>query len=474
MRCSFLTKFLTFLILLLIVFTRLFNLGQFARFTRDEASDLNRMHQYWQDKKVTLVGPISSDNEKVFSSLTYYMLMPFAVVGNFSLISPVYGTAFYGILTALLLLILASRTNENLFYLTAILSIVWYPLLQTSKWAWNPHLIPFWVTLGLLLISLDKTAAVFLGGLSLGLAVHHHFVAGLSVGLFVLIKAVSYYKTHDYRQLFLILTGFGLSLVPFLIFDLRHPPGLFIGKYIFKRQAPGLVSLKSAVNLMKLLRLFKYYFKYIFQNGFFSIIGLGLFMAVNFWDFKFNKKNLIWVYPVFLQIFGSLFFKDLAVRYFIPALIFYWMWLIQPRRNWGRKLALFIIVLMILGNVMNIKNAFGKSEIRPTLQNTQKISNLIINKCRTNSLENINLAVLASPDRDPLAEKYRYLFEMKGVKLLEPSQFQSTQNLFLISTSDFKTVNHTSSNISSLFSKENLNNAYSLENSNWKVYWITK
>ena len=91
----------------LIFFTRLYNLDGTARFTRDESSDLARMHEYYQNKQISLVGPISSEGDKVFSSLSYYMILPFAVLFNFTPVSPVYGMAFLGILTAGLLFLIA-------------------------------------------------------------------------------------------------------------------------------------------------------------------------------------------------------------------------------------------------------------------------------------------------------------------------------------------------------------------------------
>lgn len=125
-------------------FTRFYNLDHTARFTQDESSDLLRMHQYWSEKRITLVGPISNDNSKVFGSLTYYMLMPFAAAFGFSPISPVYGMAFWGIVASVLFVLLVHSLNPKLTILAAIISLIWYPLLETSRWAWNPHLVIFW------------------------------------------------------------------------------------------------------------------------------------------------------------------------------------------------------------------------------------------------------------------------------------------------------------------------------------------
>lgn len=101
------------LFVIMVVFTRFYNLDITARFTQDESSDLVRMHQYWTEKKISLVGPISSDNSKVFSSLTYYMVMPFAATTGFEPIGPVYGTAFWGSITAFLLIWIVLKAHPD-------------------------------------------------------------------------------------------------------------------------------------------------------------------------------------------------------------------------------------------------------------------------------------------------------------------------------------------------------------------------
>ena len=114
------------IIFFLLLFTRFYNLDRTARFIWDESSDLVRMHQIYIDRNLTLIGPISEDGNKIFSSLTYYLLLPFAVMGGFHPVSPVYGTAFWGTFTVILLLILVRRLTENkiIFYLTAVLLVV--------------------------------------------------------------------------------------------------------------------------------------------------------------------------------------------------------------------------------------------------------------------------------------------------------------------------------------------------------------
>ena len=107
------SKLLLILFIIALLFTRFYNLSQSDRFTRDESSDLVRMHQYYIDRTLTLIGPLDNTGTKVFGSLTYYMLMPFAILGNFNPVSPVYGTAFFGLLTALMIVYMTKIINPR-------------------------------------------------------------------------------------------------------------------------------------------------------------------------------------------------------------------------------------------------------------------------------------------------------------------------------------------------------------------------
>jgi len=129
--------------------TRLVFLEISARFTRDESSDLVRMHEIFKEKKITLIGPISEDKINVYGSLTYYMLLPFAVVFNFDPIGPVIGAAFYSLVSILILaLILQKKFSWNLAGSILFLTFI-FPFLQAGRWAWNPNLVPFWQILSL-------------------------------------------------------------------------------------------------------------------------------------------------------------------------------------------------------------------------------------------------------------------------------------------------------------------------------------
>ena len=149
----------------LLLFTRFYNLEHTTRFTRDESSNLMDMHRIFVEKKLTLIGPIDVNNIIIYPSLTFYMLLPFSIIDNFSTSSPAVGTAFYGIVTIFILLYLIKKINKKLLIPMAILFLVWHPLLETNRWAWNPHLVPLMQALALLFWFRKSRLSAFLAGI---------------------------------------------------------------------------------------------------------------------------------------------------------------------------------------------------------------------------------------------------------------------------------------------------------------------
>ncbi len=80
MRVVFLIGVILYLVILL--FTRFYQVAYTARFTQDESGFLVRLHQIYDERKITLIGQVN-DQGKVFGSLTVYLLLPFAIIGDF-------------------------------------------------------------------------------------------------------------------------------------------------------------------------------------------------------------------------------------------------------------------------------------------------------------------------------------------------------------------------------------------------------
>ena len=87
-------KILIGVVILIAILLRVVGIEKTARFGWDESSDLVNIANLWARPRLTMIGPISEDNIKIFGSLSYYLMLPFAGIGRFDPISPVFSTIF--------------------------------------------------------------------------------------------------------------------------------------------------------------------------------------------------------------------------------------------------------------------------------------------------------------------------------------------------------------------------------------------
>ncbi|MCB9812866.1 MAG: hypothetical protein H6772_00525 [Pseudomonadales bacterium] len=475
-KLSFNSKLLLTFFFLVVIFTRFYNLDGTARFTRDESSDLARMHQYYQNKQLSLVGPISSEQDKVFSSLSYYMVMPFAIAFNFTPVSTVYGMAFYGFITAIFLLLIIHKVNPKFLFLGSVLIMIWYPLVLVSRWAWNPHFVIFWASLGLLLFFYRKSLGLIsylIMGLSFGAMFHHHYVSIFSTVSFLILISLQYFKKKQFRKVLFMLIGYALPFSLFILFDLKNPPGLFFGKYLLGGNTPQIETVYS-IDLIKdhLYRDISIYLQTFVQNGFLQVILLFTSLILIIRELKTKTyQTLTWIVPATLIIFAGVIINDFQMRYVYPSIVFFFIWLLLPRKELlNIFLAKFIFLILILGSLLTIKNQLTISEVPPSMKITTNASQIIIDIINNEKLHNANVAALSSHDSDPLAADYRDYIRMRNTGLREPSEYDVSEHLFVISTATDEILRQDKSYAMTAFKDKKLRKVINVD-SDWKVFW---
>jgi hypothetical protein len=452
------------------LFTRFYNLDRTARFTQDESSDLLRIHQYFVEKKITLVGPISNDNTKVFGSLTFYMLMPFVVAANFDPIGPAYGAAFWGVLTAILLVLITIKVNPKHVWAAGLLVLIWYPLVETSRWAWNPHYVTFWIALGIYVYLLKKKWSRLFAGIFLGLAFHNHYLAGVATGVFVGLVSLRDLKRKRWMEAVQLIAGYILPFIPFVIFDLRHPPGLFFAKYLFGGDTPNMVKLTASAFFDRLTENVVAVFQYI-TIPFFSWLTAGIFTVLVAIEWK-KLDRYIWLLPIAAQMVVGSILTNFQTRYFLPALAYLFIWMVLPRKGVAKLLAQGFISLMIISSLITIVPQLTTTLVPPDIYSLRAATNYIAKQVTEKKLKNANVAALSSPDSDPLAARYRDALSVKNIGLKAATQYDTSEHLFVMSTSDIETLVHDESTAMKIFTKGKLDETYIIPESEWKVYWF--
>ncbi len=465
---------LAVLLIGILVFTRFYNLDATTRFTRDEASNLIDMHRIWKEKDITFIGPVDINNTVIYPSLTYYMLLPFAAIGNFSPASPAYGTAFFGALTAILLVFLTHKVNRKFTVYAILIGLFWYPLVESSRWAWNPHLVPFMSVLALIFWARKGNISKFISGIFFGLSFHLHYFSIVSFAVFGSTWGLIQFSKKKFKEVFLLALGFISMLVPFVIFDIKNPPGLFFGKYLNN----NLVSTGFATKLTGFwsdftANLFRTLF-YITQNNYLAIIVGVLIVILLIVDIKKHKENLLYFLPVITQVACISFLPYWAGRYFLLASPFFIFWLITKREFFGSLVSKFLILVMVLGSIIAMPKLLSESQVPPGGAVVEKISNYIVSAMDSEGLKNVNIVVLESSDPDPLGVIYRHTLLVKEKRILLDPEYNITDNLFVVTQGSEESVRGDESNIINGFRSGKAELRYQVAGTDWKLYLFNR
>lgn len=440
-------------VLIIAIWTRSWKLETSTHFLSDESRDLVNIHQIWVEKKITLVGPISDDNSHVFSSLTYYMLLPFAAVFNFDPLGTVTGAAVWGLFTWGLAVMTAKKFNPKLATAVALLAAVWTPLVITSRWPWNPNLLLFWLFLGLNLSGVPA-------GIAFGLAVHHHYLALIPAGLMVI-------KKKDWKMAL----GVFLALLPFVLFDLRHPPGIFILKSINYNR--GVFGQNPLALLYKLPSVLKYFIDVSFGMKAVAAAGSVLILALAAWDIVKKTAGRAWLVFWIICLLPLVLYSQ-QFQYLLPALPFLLVWLLVPRQNSGHILAKMTICLLIAGSIISLHAQFSQPEWEGNLKLLVGGAKIIGGQIIARNLKNPNLAVIASPDIFPTGKKYRDLLLISNIRVKSVEEYEPSDNLFVVTTADENVVRKDPALEMMYFRNGPVAGQWPIPGTDWKVIQFNK
>jgi len=429
------------------------------------------MHRIYKEKDLTLLGPVDPSKTLIHPSLSFYMLMPFAILGDFSPQSPAYGTAFFGVLTAVVFLVLAK--DKKLLGYAVLLAIFWAPLVLMSRWAWNPHLVPFVQGLALIIFSQKFKGKDIVAGLIFGLTFHLHFFAFVSFFGFWLVLFARDILKKKYNDSFQLGLGFALTVTPFVIFDIKNPPGLFFGRFLQNNLIKsGVMSQNTSAAFEFLGNVFKT-LEHLAGSGSMAIV-LGIVFALLIYS-DFRTKIIgpfLYLAPVLFQIFFINYLPAYEARYFYLALAFFWVWLFYPRQE--TSIPKMAVVVMLVVSLFQLKTILSVSPLPPGGYVADRIAQYVGEKIKKDDIKNANIAVLASADKDAFGQIYRHTLDMEGITLRLENQYDITDNLFVVTTSPESVVRGDAANLINDFREGPLVDTYQIEKTDWKVFLFNR
>jgi len=198
-------------------------------FSSEQASFSLKALELWKTKKIELIGPPISwryEGRYFFQgSITFYMMIPFLLLGAWDPVKSSYGLVLFGALMAVVLYKAVSLLISRKAALLATLLFTFLPFyIDYSRFFWNPNLQFLVSPLVLLWMGLyqktKKATFLFLVSFTSGALMLFHYQ------FFIVIVGILFYylwiKKVRGLSLLIFLLGFPLGFSPLIIFELRN------------------------------------------------------------------------------------------------------------------------------------------------------------------------------------------------------------------------------------------------------------
>lgn len=200
-------------------------------FLADQGRDAVIIRRIILFEKFPLIGPPSSIGEVFLGPFYYYVVAPFLWLFQSNPIGLAIGVGLLSMaLTYLIYHLVKKIVSREVALILAMMMSVSALFVDIGRFSWNPNLLPVFsfITLTLFFLSLHgKRVPLYslLFGIFFGLSFQlHHLAAllGIPVILYYLLFLIRKRSGNALKVPFIAGAGFALTLVPFVLFELRH------------------------------------------------------------------------------------------------------------------------------------------------------------------------------------------------------------------------------------------------------------
>lgn len=348
------------LVILISAFTHLYRIDQTFIFNNDEGRDALIAYRMIDTKRPVLLGPETSVGNMYLGPFYYYLMVPPLLLAKLNPVGPAIMVALLGIATTVLLIFLGKKNGSLTSGLVAGIFYALSPIMvHYSRSSWNPNVIPFFITIILLVVPLKSMWLSFVFGALTGAIFQLHYVALVIPVLLYLWQLYSNYKEHKLVQFLtrttpIIILGFFATTLPFWLFELRHE---FVNlnaffTYLFEKSQissvdsyPGYLSRlwlnlslvikggvaslsESAVipNTSLLLTIAAMLLLYIVKvKGLYSYLFIGSLLIISVLRETIHIHYISFLFPLIAVIFGQSITKKWLLA-IITAIVLLWLW----------------------------------------------------------------------------------------------------------------------------------------------------
>ncbi|MFC1721727.1 ArnT family glycosyltransferase [Patescibacteria group bacterium] len=211
---------------------RFYNLEEWLRFANDELRDLSVLGEMLETGNFIVLGPEAGIGHFHFGPIFFYLLLPAAYLGGVAPLPFAITAVLFSLGTIPLLFYLGKKLYSPLFGLFAagLFAVSYLPVIF-GRWSWNPHYLPFFVTLFLLgIVSVSAKNSLVrnlvwagLAGIGFGVAIQLHFLA-LLMGILLVFFFVAqrFYRRRFWLPIVMFIAVVALLFLPALIYDLQN------------------------------------------------------------------------------------------------------------------------------------------------------------------------------------------------------------------------------------------------------------
>lgn len=219
-------RFYIFILIILIVagLLRFYNYQYRWVTGADQSRDALIGRVILQEKKIPLIGSISSAGQFTFGPWHYYFIAFFTAIYSFSVLTPWIVLTLISIFSVFLMILIGKELKDrNLGILLGMITAFSTAQIAASANLTQHSFVSFWTILSLLWLVkfLNKRKikfAIFLG-LSIGIAINYHWQA---VGLLTIPFLLLAFRKFTVKSFISFIIAFTVTFIPYFIFDLTH------------------------------------------------------------------------------------------------------------------------------------------------------------------------------------------------------------------------------------------------------------
>jgi len=389
---KFLTKnWLIITILVIASFCRLYRISEYMEFLGDQGRDVVIVRDFLKNGNLFFIGPQTSIGNMYLGPFYYYLIAPALLLANYNPVGPAIFVALLGVATAYLIYFVTKKWfNPNSAFIAAFLYAISPTAIKYSNFSWNPNIMPFFA---LLFIYLMTEKRYLWASIAFAMCLNSHYLALLLLPIAFIIWLNNSPRKYI-KQTILAVVIFLLSLIPQLLFDLRHQGQNIKALTTFFTQRETTVNLKAYKSLPVIPSLFNQINTDLLAGKnitFGIIVSIGLFIGIIYLFLK--HRNQKFIYIVLWYLFGliglGLYKQHIYSHYFgflFPVVFILMAYFLSKL---PKLLTIFLLIFLTLFSLL--QNPF-RWQPNYQLKTTIEIVNHIITKSAN---QDFNYALLS-------------------------------------------------------------------------------